>query len=244
MSRLAKKEHERAAVSELLKWLGIVDAEVSDRESPDFEVFAAEKGRFAIEVVELADPSIAAGQAALKALEKDLADALRSRGLTRGVHLSVGEGGILFAPREVRARHVKAITELVNERSSRRGAIDIGNRALASAGAEFVLKVMVNDSGFVTIGSSATGRRQPFVQGCIDAKNAKVSEYRASLGAGQPLWLLLLTGIAFRSGIWSVVVEDHEYISDFDRTFCIDAFENKFIEVKTRTGAHRSSAKA
>ncbi len=44
------------------------------------------------------------------------------------------------------------------------------------------------------------------------------------------------------SAVWSVVIEGHEYVSAFDRTFCIDAYENKFIEVRTRPPATADEA--
>lgn len=71
------------------------------------------------------------------------------------------------------------------------------------------------------------------MQECIDSNNAKVTEYRANM-PGCGLRLLVVTGIATRGAVWSKVLEDQVYSTSFDRVFCIDAYENRTFELRTR----------
>jgi hypothetical protein len=46
--------------------------------------------------------------------------------------------------------------------------------------------------------------------------------------ADNPKWAS--GGVGFRSAVLSAVVEDGKYVSDFDRTFCLDLYEGKLSE--------------
>jgi hypothetical protein len=96
------------------------------------------------------------------------------------------------------------------------------------------LEVRIGEgAGGVITSGSAVGRRAPFVQQCIDRKSAKIAEYRARL-PGRPIWLLLVAGVAGRSAVWSVVLEGQAYSSAFERTFYLDAYDGRFIELTGR----------
>ena len=97
----------------------------------------------------------------------------------------------------------------------------------------YLADVTVSEGSFVSIGHRASGRRSSFVQGCIDAKNSKASSYRTQLDVSE-LWLLLLAGVGFRSGVWSAEIEGQVFPSAFDRIYCFDAFEKRAFEVVTR----------
>lgn len=235
MTPAEKRQHELKAVIELLRWRALDVKRIVQRERPDFEVQLADGSTVGIEVTELADDALARGAAILKLLQKELVQELEVKGVTKGVHLGIPEGfALLLGSRDVRARNVKALVDLAVENQAAEGMLTIEYDALVARGVQFILEATFSDSGAVTTGHSATGRRAPSVQEGIDAKNEKAPEYRVALPHARELWLLLLSGVDFRSGVWSAVVEGHEYVSAFDRTFCIDAYENKFIELRTR----------
>ncbi len=227
MTRPQKKAAERAQVAEVLRRLGIDPAEIQERESPDY---ALPRHRIGIELAELADPFIAEGQAALEAQRVALAEALSSAGIRRAVQISASEGfAKLLSPRRVRDENVPALVSLIAKHEHRPGYSVVGYDELVANGVRFIGELrLLTGSGGVSAGSSQTGRRAPFVQSCIDAKNAKVADYRANMPECA-IWLVLVAGLGVRSAVWSVVVEDCEYVSAFDKTFCIDAFENKLI---------------
>jgi hypothetical protein len=236
MTREADKARELLAVLELIRRLdlqGQVDGP-TPRERPDFELRFRDGTSVGIEVTELADSRIASGEAAVTRLRKAVQAGLAELGVSIGLGLSIGEG---FASELARdGRHVRdhadGIVRLVQEhiragRQPRRYRNDF----LRANGAPFVLEAWIGESpGKIYTSGTAYGRREPFVQQCIDAKNAKIAEYRASL-PGRPIWLLLVAGVAWRSAVWSVVLEGHTYSSRFDRTFYIDAFDSRSIEL-------------
>jgi hypothetical protein len=71
-----------------------------------------------------------------------------------------------------------------------------------------------------------------FVQSRIDAKNGLVERYRSNMG-GSEQWLLLVAGYRAASGIWCSVIENRAYTSAFDRTFCLDYYDEKAFELTT-----------
>ncbi len=86
----------------------------------------------------------------------------------------------------------------------------------------------------VSTSETAMGHLEPFVQECIDAKNAKVARYRAALPRCE-VWLLLVTNY-FRIAVWGAVIQGHVYQSAFDRTFCLDPDSRmrRVAELKTK----------
>ena len=234
MTRDEKRAYERKAVVEILRLLAVDVERIDQRERPDFDVKLADGSHVGIEITELADDVVARGAAALKALQRELVRELNARGIEKGVHLAASDGfAALLTSRDVRAKNVAALADLVAEHAQAPGMLTIGYDALVARGIQFVLEATVNDGGAVTTGQRSAGRRAPSVQQQIDAKNAKAGEYRLAVPHARELWLLLLTGVDFRSGVWSAVIEDHTYVSTFDRILCIDAYENKLIEVRT-----------
>jgi hypothetical protein len=236
MTREADKARELLAVQELIRRLDLQGQveEPTPRERPDFELRFRDGTSVGIEVTELADPRIASGEAAVDRLRQTVQRRLAELGLVVGLGLRIGEGFASELARDGRhvRDHVKGIVRLVQEHvRAGRGARWYERDALFARGIPFVLAAWIGEgAGGVYTSGTAYGRRQPFVQHCIDAKNVKIDEYRASL-PGRPIWLLLVAGVAWRSAVWSVVLEGHTYASRFDRTFYIDAFDSRFIEL-------------
>jgi hypothetical protein len=232
----AKKEAEAAAVRELVHLCNLpVVGEPVAGESPDFRLELSSGARVGLEVTELADPRIAEGAAANQRLEAALTDRLRREDLHVAIHLGVPEGfAPLLAPGDVLRQHVDALVSLVRVHlQERRGDKKYTLDELRPFGVSYLADVTVREGSFVTIGHRASGRRSPFVQGCIDAKSSKAATYRARLDVSE-LWLLLLAGVGFRSGVWSAEIEGQVFASAFDRIFCLDAFEKRAFEVATR----------
>jgi hypothetical protein len=85
----------------------------------------------------------------------------------------------------------------------------------------------------VLSGTHGDDLRHGFVQSGIDEKNEKVAAYRENMSGAKEQWLLVLAGIRGASGVWHVVIKDHVYVSTFDRTFCLDAYDDVAFEVRT-----------
>jgi len=86
------------------------------------------------------------------------------------------------------------------------------------------LTIYPNDEGTdVIVGRSVSGRGWTFVQECIDGKNKKVKGYRRRLPSGSELWLLLVSGSSFASGV-EVPSPNIPFDTYFDRVFFLDHF--------------------
>ena len=236
MTREAVKAWELRAVQELIRRLELeIQAEDPEtRESPDFELRFRDGSAVGVEVTELADPSIASGDAAVTRLRTELERRLDDLGLLVGVGLRIGEGFAFELARDgQRVRdHVDGLVLLVQDHAqARRRPRWYRHDTLYKRGIPFVLEVWIGEgAGGVITSGSAVGRRAPFVQQCIDRKSAKIAEYRARL-PGRPIWLLLVAGVAGRSAVWSIVLDGHAYSSVFERTFYLDAYDGRFIEL-------------
>ena len=73
----------------------------------------------------------------------------------------------------------------------------------------------------VMTGRNARGRASGFVQECIAAKNAKAAQYRRRIPSGADLWLLLVSGASFASGV-AVPPPEPPFETTFDRVFFLD----------------------
>ena len=238
MTRDSKKRRERAALDFLIDQvdLGISVSEVVERESPDFLVRGADGSTFGVEVVELADGGLAAGMAGYRRLKAELEARMKAEDLNVLVSLRTRGG---FLPRlnegPVTRSHVDGLYQLV----AAHVAADEGERAyerdeLRPRGIDWIVRVGIYPSGEPAVMANAqtVGFGLPsHVQKHVDAKNAKVETYRENVDG--PVWLLLLGGVRFASGVWSELIRDRRLESDFDRVFYVDAYDGAAFEVMT-----------
>ena len=46
-----------------------------------------------------------------------------------------------------------------------------------------------------------------------------------------PIWLLMVAGVRFASGVWSDTVRSRTFTSDFDRLFYVDGYDGGGFQV-------------
>lgn len=237
-----KKEREVLAVREaLVRVLGVVgDVPVRSHEGPDAIATLPELGEVGVEVVEPVDQGVASGMAGLERIGDKLLARLNEAGHRVEVHLRTGGGFIaMLNDGKTLRRHVDGLDALVTEHveaSRTRGTYR--REGLRKHGLDRLTRVTVGPAETPTVytGAGVIGNGvlvSDAVQGAINAKNAKVDRYRAEM-AHRPLWLLVLAGGSFAGGSVSEFVRGATYVSAFDRTLFMNAYDGAAFELSTK----------
>jgi len=213
------------------------DAKVDPRESPDFELAFADGRTVGLELTELVVTPQAAGGAVARRLCSDLTAALQAEAANVGVilHIPALYVGLSVLTRDRYGRLLSSLTDLVLSRLPGDGEhLHHERELLGAAGIEEVDSVAVFHRAEAAAGSATNGLGSGpgFVQSRIDVKNDLVEGYRTNMG-GAEQWLLLVIGFRAASGIWCSIIEERVYASAFDRTFCIDYYDDKAFELTT-----------
>jgi hypothetical protein len=235
MTRASTKADETQSAEVFLRLLAVEHGPLVSREAPDFEIPLRAGPRVGLEIVELADFTLARGESLVARLRDSLADRLREDGIDVRMHLSIPEGlGAELARKGALKRHEHALVALAHRHVAlSAGPASFDGSALRLLGIDCVASVDVGEGSVVTIGTRAHGRGHSFVQQAIDAKNAKIAEYKGNL-PGCGIWLLLRARARQRSNVWHVVVDEtQEYASAFDRTFFLHDTDG-LHELRTR----------
>ena len=233
---LTPEERNMAAMWEVVRALRLDVTTIAHEDAPDLRITTSTGRVIGVEVTEVADNGVAHADAATQRFDQALTDCLKANSTNASILVGNGEGfAELLAKRSECARHVEALARLAATHiRERRPMRTYQHRELLQAGAPYILRATIFAAEEPAAGSvlHAGGRHASFVQTCIDKKNALAPRYRTETPEG--LWLLLLAGIAFRSGVSAGVIRDHEYVSAFDRILCVDAYEGLVFEVPTR----------
>lgn len=234
-----KKSDERRAVTEFLQ-LQKFSAEIFERESPDFELRFSDGMVVGLEVSELADETLAKGDATTRRLDVAVAAALQRAGLNLGVTISfhAWKASTVGASR-VFNETVARIVELAHQHSKQTEAESVYDEVeLRRHGLHESIRMLrfTNGSG-VLIGKSGMGIRGSVAHSRVREKTAKLPEYRSKLAADE-YWLLLVSGQASRNAVWSEMFEHDEYATEFDRVYCVDFWASpaRVLELKRRPG--------
>ena len=234
------KEQEQAAVRDLVRLLPLPDVTgLAPREEPDIELTMADRQKVGLEVTELVVEPQAAGKAAADRLCRDLEAALTARGVTAGVIVSFRSlyGAVAGQSGERRKQLVDELVKLVVGDLPIRDHLTHETDEFERIGIHEVQWMMVierDDKAIAGSTSHGIGPRHDHVQAGIDKKKGKLESYRGNM-PGAPQWLLLVTGFRTASGVWCAVLEGREYVSGFDRVFCMDYYDGKAFEVRSLT---------
>lgn len=238
MTRPAKKKFEQQVLDVFLEKMSrqLSPHSIEQRESPDFLMRFTDGHCAGIELVELADNGHAAGAAALRRLCGDVEDELKRRGLRAWVLLQSGDGFLPLLAPHVRANR-DAIVELVAEQIAHDGRLRrYRSGELRKRGVQFLTLVGVKAADDLTVGPTThlMGFGTPdFVQAAIRRKEGKLSEYRQNIGEALDVWLLMYAGTRPASGVWCQNVRGKTFVSAFDRTYYLDAFDDACFQVTT-----------
>lgn len=205
------------------------------RESPDVELCFTDGRVVGLEVTELVVPAQAKGAAVARRLCGDLTEALRAQGAKVGVHVFVPAScvGLSALTRTQYAHQLATLRNLVLARLPKdEEFFKYEHEALVAAGADAIdaIHVFPRDEAAAGHATHGPGTGGGFVQLGIDAKNSLAGDYRRNM-PGAEQWLLLVVGFRSASGIWSAVIENRSYTSAFNRTFCLDYYDNKAFEL-------------
>jgi hypothetical protein len=237
MTRMKKKEVEERQVREFLTRMGLSDSvrTIVAGETPDFRLTFADGTTVGIELVELANGEIAAGQAGLRRLSSMIGTALRRERIN--VHVNLRTTGLLLPNLNlgtIEKANAAAIVDLArahvaaHERRKAWFASDLkalGVRSLS----EVVLTT--HDAPQVTSGVIIDGRAfRQATNAIVAKKSALISSYRAAL-PDTPVWLLMVGGCRTASGTWSEDLKDGIEPNPFDRVFYLDYSDNLAFEV-------------
>lgn len=197
--------------------------------------------QIAVEVVTSTDEALAAGMSALQRLEREVEDRLAQGGMAAHVQMRTREGFLRhLSPREIREATADKVVNLVHAHQARPASTATYDRSgLRSHGIEWLSSVRIHNDTDLLVTASAPSARftfVPLIQMMIDKKNHLEPKYRSAVG-GRDLWLLIVAGESFESGIHGHSVRSHRYTSAFDRTFLLDHCTGAVTELVTTEDA-------
>lgn len=243
--------------------LGVVGAPV-ERERPDFCLALADGRLAGLEVVRAVDEGIAAGLGAKRKMKARVTAGLIAAGANAHVNFSISDGaaGVIAAHNmKVKlASEIDALVRLaVNALTATPSADspwrryqwfedivddtgfvcwrdpdrDRGSEGLEGSGVEFCTAVMVrrHSEPLTTASGTSFGQPASIIQDSIDEKASLLPEYRKT---GYDVQWLLVVGSATAGGTLDISDAEGEFTSPFDRTFFIERFEGKCVELRIR----------
>lgn len=233
VTRQVVKDLERAALDALVAHVDLgTQIDVVPDESPDF-LLTVDGQVIGVEVVELVDNGMAAGMASYRTMAADLKTKLVAGSLNVTIRLRTREG---FIPKlvgaKVRKANLNGLLSLAQAHvASGADTVTYDTQQLRSHGVEWLIKATFSTgrpdvhefASSVGFGLSAQ------VQHHVDAKEKKLPEYRKKCSG--EVWLLMIAGTRFASGIWSETVRGAVFQSGFDRIFYVDGYDNAVFEV-------------
>lgn len=250
------------AMIKQLSNLGVV-GEPHERERPDFHLKLMNSRSAGLEVVRAVDEEVASGRGAKQKMKNGIVDGLRKVSVNAHINFSISDGaasaiaGTSMKP-QLRAE-IAALVELAKNALNvpatsepwrryewfedilddmgnvcwRDPGRDHGSYDLQGLGIEFCSAVMVRPHADPLATASGMSRGQPssIIQEAIDEKAKLLPEYRK--GGCEEQWLLVV-GSATEGGTLDISDGEGEFTSSFDRTFFLECFADKCIELKTR----------
>jgi len=216
-----KKRGEREWVGRFrATWKGGCDiTSVHTFERPDFRGWLASGRQYGLEVTTVTDKVLAESTSRLQAFRDELENAAREAAVSAVFSLDFEEyHAARLVDREHRRQLVAGLLTLAraaNARPTQR------HRTVTLDGLDGV-RIYPEEKGVaVVIGRGAWGRGWNEIQACIGAKNAKIEEYRKRIPDDALLWLLLVAGNTFASGV-AAPSPNLPFESSFDRIFFLD----------------------
>jgi hypothetical protein len=239
MNPLHKAEEENLLALFRRMWSSageIASAEISDR--PDVRGMLASGRPFGMEIATLTEDGRAQSDEALKgSFTRELASACTAAGLYAAFSLGLGDWQAnRLVDKEHRARVVALLVQLTKEAGGRR--LDLDEDALEARGIDDLNGVGINPAceGFeIYFGRSGWLPRSEFVRERIARKDERASGYRAAIGAGADLWLLLVVGLTL-SGSVVRPRPTETFETRFDRVFFLECWKDmeKVTELTVR----------
>lgn len=247
----------------LLPQLDVVGVPI-ERERPDFGLPLAGSRCAGLEVVRAVDEGIAAGRGAKKKMKERVTAGMRSDGVSAHINFSISDGaaGVLAAKnmKAQLAAEIDALVRLATDALAKRTTSDgpwrryqwfddiaddegnvcwrdpdrdRGSHDLDGSGVEFCTAVMVrpHDEPLATASGTSSGQPASIIQDAIDEKAGLLVEYRKS---GYDEQWLLVVGSATDGGTLDISDANGQFTSPFDRTFFLERFENKCVELRTK----------
>jgi hypothetical protein len=247
----------------LLPQLGVV-GDPFERERPDFCLTLADGRRAGLEVVRAVDEGIAAGRGAKKKMKARVTAGLIAAGANAHINFSISDGAAgVIASHSMKVQLASEIDALVRlavnalaatpngESPWRRyqwfediiddtGFVcwrdpdrDRGADELQGSGVEFCTAVMVrpHSEPLTTVSGTSFGQPASIIQDAIDEKAKLLPEY---LKSGYDVQWLLVVGSTTAGGTLDITDAEGEFTSQFDRTFFVERFEDKCVELRIR----------
>lgn len=247
----------------LLPRLGVVDDPV-ERERPDFCLTLADGRRAGLEVVRAVDEGIAAGRGAKKKMKARVTAGLNAAGANAHINFSISDGAVgVLAAHSMKvqlATEIDALVKLtINALAAKpkgdspwrryqwfedivddTGFVcwrdpdrDRGADDLEGSGVEFCTAVMVRPykEPLTTASGTSFGQPASIIQAALDEKASLLPEYRKS---GYDVQWLLVVGSTTDGGTLDISDAEGEFTSPFDRTFFVERFEGKCVELRIR----------
>jgi hypothetical protein len=207
------------------KWSGASEIRSVHRfEAPDFRGQLMSSRQFGLEVATVTDEKLAKDDKFVRnVFVAELKRAAAAASVTGAFFAAFAEyDATRLRIAGHRKRVITGLLDLAQDPARPKGVIR--RPELLSRGLDALMAASLepSDQGITVItGRNARGRGTVFVQDCIAAKDAKVPLYRSRIPPGAELWLLLVSGASFASGV-SVPPADPPFETAFDRVFFLD----------------------
>lgn len=233
VTRQAQVDRERAWLDGAFELLKIQPTRVDKREAPDFLV-EIDGRNVGVEVVEARDARAASARGAMKRLCRRAEADLSTAGFKVVVWVRFRAGAaehLETNPAEL-DRQVAALVRLCTDHvQQRRSRHYYDEHELERAGVGWINHVTIYENEEAVVGwtHSSRGQRSGVIQAAIDAKATKLLTYRSVVSE---VWLLLVGGGGIGAAIDIHEAED-SFVSPFDRTFFLELYEGKCVELET-----------
>lgn len=262
MTRAAQDEAERAQVKAALKILRIKTSgspRKAKPPAPDFTFKLINGRRIRMEVVSAVDQAFAAGSGARRRLARRIHQLLQGVAITAIVNPTISEASFAYLGARGRTaeieREAEAIFEIVRREMTagtanewrrylhldesepepwevreppNRGEVNLEGRGVVHTDV-----VTLKAHPELVVGCNRTGGLRPvgIVQVAIDAKNEKIARYRSF--AADEVWLLVVASADPGSAMGISQLDGQTFVSAFDRTLFLEAFEGKARRLQT-----------
>lgn len=235
MGDLAEKTERELACARLFLSVARLAAVLHGGDRPDVVLEFQSGDRVGLEVVGLTDPAEKASTSAMDRVQREAERLLAGERAFVAVHWHTGAR---LDPSRAQVEEIaRSLAEAV--RTLRARGEDIADRCNGLRSYPELRQVadrvvVLDDAEGPIVTSTTTGWMHGIphvVQRALDAKEAKLREYRARTGL--PQWLLLVTGSdSAQPLVPRMLPRSHTYRSSFDRAFAIDGAWGEVVELQ------------